>query len=53
VQLYGDRPLFSYRSSLDTSFQSYSYKQVWNMILDIGSAMAHLGLNISNETFIG
>ncbi|CAF5071617.1 unnamed protein product, partial [Rotaria magnacalcarata] len=25
VQLYGDRPLFSYRSSLDTSFQSYSY----------------------------
>ncbi|CAF4411016.1 unnamed protein product, partial [Rotaria magnacalcarata] len=53
VQLYGDRPLFSYRSSLDTSFQSYSYKQVWNMILDIGSAMAHLGLNISNEAFIG
>ncbi|CAF1497514.1 unnamed protein product, partial [Rotaria sordida] len=53
IQLSGDRPQFSYRQSSDQPFKSYTYKQVFEIIKEIGSGMINSGLKPSNETFFG
>ncbi|CAF2499853.1 unnamed protein product [Rotaria sp. Silwood2] len=53
LQAGGNRPQFSYRKSSDESFQSYTYKQVFQIMQETGSGIASLGLTISNKTFIG
>jgi len=49
----GDRPQFSYRKSSDQPFKSYTYKEVFEIIKEIGSGVINTGLKASNETFIG
>ncbi|CAF1938286.1 unnamed protein product [Rotaria magnacalcarata] len=53
VRLYGDRPQFSYRQSSDEPFKFYTYKQVLEIIKEIGSGIINTGLKPSNETFVG
>ncbi|CAF4833041.1 unnamed protein product, partial [Rotaria sp. Silwood1] len=53
LQAGGNRPQFSYRKSSDEPFQSYTYKDVLQIMQETGSGIASLGLKISNKTFIG
>ncbi|CAF0934304.1 unnamed protein product [Adineta ricciae] len=53
LKIGGDRPQFSYRLSSDEPFKSYTYKQVFQIIKETGSGIAKLGLQPSNQTFIG
>ncbi|CAF2518985.1 unnamed protein product [Rotaria sp. Silwood2] len=53
LRLGGDRPQFSYRQSSDQPFKSYTYKQVFEIIKEIGSGIVNIGLKPSNETFFG
>ncbi|CAF2063700.1 unnamed protein product [Rotaria magnacalcarata] len=53
LRLSGDRPQFSYRQSSDEPFKSYTYKQVFEIIKEIGSGVVSIGFKPSSETFIG
>ncbi|CAF3770043.1 unnamed protein product [Rotaria sordida] len=53
LRLSGDRPQFSYRQSSDQPFKSYTYKQVFEIIKEIGSGIVNSGLQPVNETFYG
>ncbi|CAF3393097.1 unnamed protein product [Rotaria socialis] len=53
LRLSGDRPQFSYRYSSNEKFKSYTYKQVFEIIKEIGSGAVRTGLEPSNETFVG
>ncbi|CAF0960745.1 unnamed protein product [Rotaria magnacalcarata] len=53
LRLSGDRPQFSYRQSSDEPFKFYTYKQVFEIIKEIGSGIINAGLKPSNETFVG
>ncbi|CAF2119449.1 unnamed protein product [Rotaria magnacalcarata] len=50
---YGSRPFFCYRNSSDQVFQSYTYNEIYKLTHDIGSGLAHIGLQKSNSTFVG
>ncbi|CAM4828787.1 unnamed protein product [Rotaria magnacalcarata] len=50
---YGSRPFFCYRNSSDQAFQSYTYNEIYKLTHDIGSGLAHIGLQKSNGTFVG
>lgn len=53
LKVSANRPLFSFRSSSDEKFKSYTYKEVFQIMKETGSGIAQLGLEISNKTFIG
>ncbi|UJR30975.1 hypothetical protein I4U23_018487 [Adineta vaga] len=53
LRIGGDRPQFSYRTSSDEPFKSYSFKEVFQIIKETGSGISQLGLKASNTTFIG
>lgn len=53
LQKSSNRPQFLYRKSSDQPFQSYTYKEVFEIIKEIGSGIVHVGLKPSNETFFG
>ncbi|CAF0850825.1 unnamed protein product [Rotaria sp. Silwood1] len=53
IQLGGNRPHFSYRQSSDQTFKSYSHKQVFEIIKEIGSGIVNSGLQPSSETIYG
>ncbi|CAF1395506.1 unnamed protein product [Adineta steineri] len=52
-KINSNRPLFSFRESSDYSFTSYTYREVFQMMQEIGSGIVYTGLKPSNETFIG
>ncbi|CAF0796736.1 unnamed protein product [Rotaria sp. Silwood1] len=53
IQLGPDRPQFSFRHSSDQPFKSYTYKQVFEIIKEIGSGIVNTGLQPSSETLFG
>ncbi|CAF2372623.1 unnamed protein product [Rotaria sp. Silwood2] len=53
IQLSGDQPQFSFRQSSDEQFKSYTYKQVFEIIKEIGSGIVNSGLKPSSDTLYG
>ncbi|CAF1317846.1 unnamed protein product [Adineta steineri] len=53
IQLGGNRPHFSFRQSSDQPYKSYTHKQVFEIIKEIGSGIVNTGLKPANETFFG